>query len=63
MIMFLFPKALWPIVLEQTVTIPLVTSFFTTWRASASDLLVGALVGSALVGARAAAPAATVLAA
>eukprot|EP00912_Choanoflagellata_sp_UC4_P001381 UC4_evm2s856 len=41
LLMFLNPKTVWPIVLEQTITIPLITSFFTTWRASASDILEG----------------------
>ena len=38
-LMFLYSKHKWPVILEQLITVPLVTSFFTTWRASASDIL------------------------
>ena len=40
-LMFLYSKHKWPVILEQLITVPLVTSFFTTWRASASDILQG----------------------
>jgi len=40
-LMFLFSTHKWPVILEQLITVPLVTSFFTTWRASASDQLSG----------------------
>lgn len=40
-IMFLWPSRRWPYALEQLVTIPLVTSFFTTYRASLSDAFDG----------------------
>ena len=40
-IMFVRPHSLWPLILEQIVTVPFITSFFTTWRASLSDELQG----------------------
>ena len=40
-LMFLYPHRRWPYALEQLVTIPLVTSFFTTYRASLSDAFDG----------------------
>ena len=36
-IMFLNPTSMWPLILEQILTVPLITSFFTTWRAALSD--------------------------
>ena len=47
LLMFLNPNSKWPIILEQTVTIPLITVFFTTWRASISDKLSGASYAAA----------------
>jgi MFS family permease len=41
LLMFSFPASLWPTVMEQLVTVPLITTFFTTWRAAASDELEG----------------------
>jgi hypothetical protein len=41
-LIFLRPESMWPLVLEQVATVPLVTSFFTTWRAALSDVLEGA---------------------
>jgi MFS family permease len=40
-LMFLRPEAMWPLITEQIVTVPFITSFFTTWRASLSDELEG----------------------
>ena len=40
-LMFLNPMKMWPLILEQVATVPLVTSFFTTWRAALSDELEG----------------------
>lgn len=41
LLMFLRPYSIWPLITEQIVTVPLITSFFTTWRASLSDELEG----------------------
>jgi len=41
-ILFANPGKLWPVVLEQLVSIPLVTTFFATYRASLGDSLKGA---------------------
>ena len=40
-LMFMRPQSLWPLILEELVATPLVTSFFTTWRAALSDVLQG----------------------
>lgn len=40
-LVFLRPNEAWPMVVEQLVTVPLTTSFFTTWRAAVSDVLEG----------------------
>ena len=42
LLMFSNPTAKWALVVEQLVTTPLVTSFFTTWRAALSDKISGA---------------------
>lgn len=39
--LFLLPNKKWPIVMEQVVTLPVVTSFFTTYRATLGDHLSG----------------------
>jgi hypothetical protein len=50
--MFANPTAKWALVVEQLVTTPLVTSFFTTWRAAVSDKISGTAYAraSALIG-------------
>lgn len=42
LLLFLQPNKKYPLILEQAVTIPLVTSFFTTYRAMLGDHLKGA---------------------
>ncbi len=42
LLMFVRPASMGPLVLEQLITVPLVTSFFTTWRAAVSDVVSGA---------------------
>eukprot|EP00041_Stephanoeca_diplocostata_P014775 m.278994 g.278994 ORF g.278994 m.278994 type:complete len:447 (+) comp19795_c0_seq1:198-1538(+) len=39
--LFLKPTSLWPLVAEQLITTPLITAFFTTYRAAVSDVLQG----------------------
>ena len=46
-LMFLNPTAVWPIVVEQLAVTPMITSFFTTWRAAVSDELEGAMYAKA----------------
>lgn len=46
-ILFNFPEKKWPLVLEQSVSIPLVTSLFTLYRSALSDKLDGSIVAAA----------------
>ena len=39
MLLFLNKTSTWPLYLEQLMTIPLVTAFFTVYRAALSDVL------------------------
>lgn len=41
MLLFKFPDKLWPLVIEQAVSVPCVTSYFTTYRAALGDRLEG----------------------
>jgi len=46
-ILFLNPTKKWPIILEQAVTIPVTTSYFTTYRAALADKISGSLFAKA----------------